>query len=122
MHVKKPKKQCPYNVGVECDEDDECECCGWNPAGRSRKRAQKKRKYTRHPGPKIKEPGKKEHRKMQANNTSGHTGVYWNGSRKKWSAEIRIKGKRHYLGSFEDLEDAVSARKEAEERMLVEDN
>lgn len=121
MYVKKPKKQCPHNEWVEC-EDEDCEACGWNPAGRTRKRAQKKRKYTRHPGQKIKEPGKKEHRKMQANNTSGHTGVYWNGSTKKWSAEIRIEGKKRYLGSFENVEDAINARQEAETRMLAENN
>ena len=121
MYVKKTKKQCPYNDGVEC-EDDECECCGWNPAGRTQKRERKKRTYTRHPGPKIKEPGTKDHRKMQANNTSGHTGVYWNGRRKKWSAEIRIEGKKKYLGSFENLEDAINARQEAETRMLTDKN
>lgn len=121
MYVKKPKKQCPHNEWVEC-EDEDCEARGWNPAGRTRKRAQKKRKYTRHPGPKIKETGKKEHRKMQTNNTSGHTGVYWNGQRKKWSAEIRIEGKKRYLGSFENVEDAINARQEAEERILAEDH
>lgn len=93
MYVKKPKKQCPYNEGVECDEDDVCECCGWNPAGRTQKREPKKRTYTRHVSPKIKDSGVKDHRKRQTNNTSGKTGVYWVSSRKKWSAEIRVGGK-----------------------------
>lgn len=59
---------------------------------------------------------------MQTNNTSGHTGVYWNGRRKKWSAEIRIEGKKRHLGSFENVEDAINARQEAEERILAEDH
>lgn len=122
MYVKKPKKQCPHNEGVECDKDDVCECCGWNPAGRTQKRERKKRTYTRHPAPKMKKTGIKEDRKIAINNTSGCTGVYWNGRRGKWSAEIRRGKKRRYLGSFEELEDAVRARKEAEERILAEDH
>ena len=121
MYVKKTKKQCPHNEWVECDDAD-CEACGWNPAGRTQKRERKKRTYTRHPGPKIKEPGTKGHRKMQTNNASGCTGVYWNGRRQKWSAEIRIEGKKKYLGSFENLGDAIKARKEAETQMLAENN
>lgn len=122
MYVKKPKKQCPHNEGVECDADDVCECCGWNPAGRTQRRERKKRTYTRHQGPKIKREEIKDGRKIASNNTSGHTGVYWNGRRGKWSAEIRRGRKRTYLGSFENLEDAVRARKEAETRMLAESN
>lgn len=117
MYVKKPKKQCPHNEGVECDEDDVCECCGWNPAGRTRKR-EPKRTYTRHPV----QQEKKDNRKRQTNNTSGKTGVYWVTSRKKWSAEIRVGGKRHYLGSFEKAEDAIKAREAAETRMLGNKN
>lgn len=114
MYVKKPKKQCPRNAWVECDDED-CECCGWNPAGRTKKRERKKRTYTRH-------PGTKGNRKKQTNNTSGCIGVYWNGRRKKWSAEIRIEGQKKYLGSFDNLEDAIKARKEAETQVLAENN
>jgi hypothetical protein len=111
MYVKKPKKQCPHNEGVECDEDDVCECCGWNPAGRTKRRETK-----------IKRAEIKDGRKIASNNKSGHTGVCWNGRREKWTAEIRRGRKRTYLGSFENLEDAIKARKEAEERMLPENN
>lgn len=121
MYVKKPKKQCPHNEWVECDDED-CECCGWNPAGRTKKRERKKRTYTRHPGQNIKQPGTKGNRKKQTNNTSGCTGVYWNGRRKKWSAEIRIESKKKYLGSFDNLEDAIKARKEAEMQVLAGNN
>jgi hypothetical protein len=34
--------------------------------------------------------------------TSKYTGVYWDKRRKIWRAEITIKGKKLYLGSFED--------------------
>lgn len=117
MHAK---RQCPHNEGVEC-ADEECECCGWNPKGRTKKREPKKRTYTRHISPK-KDSETKDKRKRQTNNTSGHTGVYWVSGRRKWSAEIRVGGKRHYLGSFENVEDAIKARKEAEERMLANKN
>lgn len=43
-------------------------------------------------------------KKMQSNNTSGVRGVYWNRNVKKWHAEVRLKGKRIYLGLFDSLE------------------
>lgn len=122
MYVKKTKKQCPHNEGVECDEDDVCECCGWNPAGRTTKKRTEKRTYTRHPVQKIKKAEIKDNRKIAKNNASGCTGVYWNGRRKKWSAEIRRGKKRRYIGSFENLEDAVRARKEAEMQIQTEND
>jgi hypothetical protein len=33
--------------------------------------------------------------------TSKYTGVYWHKNRNKWRAEIKISGKRKYLGLFE---------------------
>ena len=53
--------------------------------------------------------------KIRKNNTSGHKGVYWDKKRKKWLAGITFKGKKHNLGGFEDIQDAINARKEAEE-------
>lgn len=49
-------------------------------------------------------------------NTSGKTGVVWNKKIKKWTAFIMKpdnKGKKH-LGCFEDFDDAVNAREQAE--------
>lgn len=51
-----------------------------------------------------------------SNNTSGITGVVWAKSRNKWKAEIKINDKTIYLGSYDRFEDAIKARKEAEEK------
>lgn len=49
------------------------------------------------------------------NNTSGVPGVEWVPSKGLWRATICFKGKRHYLGGYGKFEDAVKARKRAEE-------
>lgn len=53
-------------------------------------------------------------------NKSGVTGVYWNKSMKKWSATIGINYKMIHLGSYDDFDEAVKARKEAEEKYFGE--
>ena len=58
--------------------------------------------------------------KLSKNNTSGVTGVYWHKNIKKWSAEITINYQSIYLGLFNNFEDAVMARKEAEEKYFGE--
>jgi len=55
--------------------------------------------------------------RLIASNTSGHRGVYQNKRTQKWAAQITFKGKTHYLGSFENIEDAVEARRRGEEEM-----
>lgn len=47
-------------------------------------------------------------------NTSGHVGVWFRKSDKKWAAEIMLNYKKKCLGSFEKIEDAIAARKAAE--------
>ena len=59
-------------------------------------------------------------RDLQSNNTSGNTGVYWHKQISRWIAYITINGKYIYLGSFNKFEDAVKARKEAEEKYFGE--
>ena len=59
-----------------------------------------------------------DRKKQQKNNTSGCTGVQVRGNR--YIASISFKGKTYYLGSFSKFEDAVRARKRAEERMFGE--
>ena len=49
-----------------------------------------------------------------SNNTSGHPGVCWHKRDSKWVAQIRHNYKRIHLGLFENLEEALSARKAAE--------
>ena len=51
------------------------------------------------------------------NNTSGVPGVDWVTSKRLWRAAICFKGKRHYLGCYARFEDAVKARKRAEEEL-----
>lgn len=52
---------------------------------------------------------------LRKNNTSGVQGVDWLAKKQRWRATICFKGKRHYLGSYTNFEDAVKARKKAEE-------
>lgn len=53
-------------------------------------------------------------RKLNANNSSGHAGVYWCRTNKKWAAKIRVSGKHRLIGRFSEIADAISARREAE--------
>lgn len=54
---------------------------------------------------------------VRKNNTSGVPGVDWCSSKGLWRAMICFKGKRYYLGSYHRFEDAVKARKRAEEEL-----
>ena len=47
-------------------------------------------------------------------NKSGHKGVRWHKSDLKWEAYIGVNRKYIYLGQFNNYEDAVKVRKEAE--------
>lgn len=49
-----------------------------------------------------------------ADKKSGHVGVAWHKGHQKWIAYITVSGKQKYLGVFNDLEDAIAARKKAE--------
>jgi len=53
---------------------------------------------------------------INKNNTSGVRGVAWHSSRKKWIARLHFKGKVYQLGAFDELDDAIKARKDAEEK------
>lgn len=53
-------------------------------------------------------------------NTSGVTGVHWHQHTNKWKVEIEVNGKKHYLGVFTDKDDAVAARRKAEEKYFGE--
>lgn len=50
-------------------------------------------------------------------NKSGVTGVSWCHEKCKWVAQIGFKGKVYYLGRYENKEDAIKARKDAEEKL-----
>jgi len=49
-------------------------------------------------------------------NTSGVTGVAWHKQRNKWRAFIMVDYKQVALGLFKEFEDAVKARKKAEQK------
>ncbi len=53
------------------------------------------------------------------NNSSGHRGVRWHKPRCKWAARITHNGVERHLGLFENLDDAISARAEAEKRLYT---
>lgn len=53
-------------------------------------------------------------------NTSGITGVYWHSQHQKWQVSIGYKRKQIHIGYFDNFEDAVKARKEAEEKYFGE--
>lgn len=52
--------------------------------------------------------------KPPKNNTSGVKGVTWDKETHKWYAYISVHRKRISLGRFKDFEEAVKARKAAE--------
>lgn len=53
---------------------------------------------------------------MKNTNKSGVTGVFLDKKVHRWRAQISVQGKCIHIGMFDDFEDAVKARKEAEER------
>ncbi|MBS7577455.1 AP2 domain-containing protein [Enterococcus sp. MMGLQ5-2] len=53
---------------------------------------------------------------VPVNNRSGHKGISKSGD--KWLAYITFKGKRYALGAFENLNDAIIARKNAENKLF----
>ena len=57
-------------------------------------------------------------KKMLKNNTSGVRGITYDRTAQKWQAQIVFKGKTYKLGRYIDKEDAIKARKMAEEAMF----
>lgn len=53
-------------------------------------------------------------KRLYENNTSGHKGVSKRKKTGKWKSYIRVKGKLITLGEYEDIQDAINARKQAE--------
>ena len=46
--------------------------------------------------------------------SSGTQGVYWHKTRKKWRVMITVNGQLKYVGLFDNKDDAIKARKDAE--------
>ena len=55
-----------------------------------------------------------------ATNTSGARGVYYDRHTGKWRARLKFKGKLMNFGTYASFEDAVKARKQAEEEYYGE--
>lgn len=53
--------------------------------------------------------------KLRTDNTTGHKGVYFVKRTKKWHARIKTNNKDKHLGFFNNIEDAIKARKKAED-------
>lgn len=53
--------------------------------------------------------------KLQINNTSGVKGVNWHKDTQRWVARIMFKKKTYELGYYKDFDEAVKARKNAEQ-------
>lgn len=53
---------------------------------------------------------------LAKNNTSGRTGVTFDKRRRKWISRLMKGGISFFLGAFDNFEDAVEARRKAEER------
>ena len=60
-----------------------------------------------------------ENKELPKNNTSGHKGVWWDKSRRKWSAHIQVHGKKIHLGRYTKIEDAIKARELAEDEYFA---
>ena len=52
---------------------------------------------------------------VYSNNKSGHKGISWLERLRKWQVNIQYKNKNHYIGVFENIDDAILARKQAEQ-------
>lgn len=66
-----------------------------------------------------------QNRKLQANNTSGVKGVYWNESKQRWMARVMVARHRKFLGYFDDLalaQHAVQAARVAAHRQFSRHN
>ena len=58
--------------------------------------------------------------KIRKTNTSGTTGVWFDSTRQMWTAEIMFKKKKYMLGRYKDKQEAIKARKIAEEKIFGE--
>lgn len=61
-------------------------------------------------------------RTIGKNNMSGFTGVSWHKKCNKWIAQIGVGGCLLYLGMFKNFDDAIKARKNAEQEYFGEYN
>jgi hypothetical protein len=70
----------------------------------------------------VTQPENLKNQKFRRNNKSGHMGVIWNKSAGKWQAQIKSEYKQVYLGTFNDIKDAIAARQAAQARLGFHQN
>ena len=58
-----------------------------------------------------------QNQSLRCDNKSGHKGVFWHKAISKWWAYINVGHKRHTIGYFSDLQEAVTARRQAENQL-----
>ena len=58
--------------------------------------------------------------KIPKNNKSGCKGVYWSQDKQKWTVQVTTNNKTTYIGRYDNLEDAIKARKEASRKYYGE--
>lgn len=61
-----------------------------------------------------------QNRKVKSNTVSGKTGVYYDKLRNKWRAHINANGKYKFIGRYDTLQDAITARIKAEKQYYGE--
>ena len=54
------------------------------------------------------------------NNKSGCKGVYWAKDKHKWTVQVTVNNKTIYIGRYDNLEEAIMARKEASKKYYGE--
>ncbi|MGI9889068.1 HNH endonuclease [Vibrio chagasii] len=66
--------------------------------------------------------GNQRNAKLLSTNTSGVVGVGWNKNANKWAAGIAVDRRLIHLGYFDDKDDAIQARKQAEVKYGFHEN
>ena len=56
------------------------------------------------------------HRSTGSLNTSGHKGIYYCNDRGAWRVHIKSNGRKISVGQFQDIGDAIAARRRAEDK------
>lgn len=52
-------------------------------------------------------------RDVQSNNASGARGVHWDETRSKWFVQVKKDNINHFIGRFDDFDEAIEARDRA---------
>jgi hypothetical protein len=61
----------------------------------------------------VKNAQNMQNKRLYKNSKTGIRGVHWNEEIKKWYADFRVNGKTHYVGSFDDVDEARKAVEKA---------